>query len=136
MIKELLRVAIMCPEHNFSHSKGSDKIKKDIICLLVGPSGSGKTTIANKLSEEKGWKVLQSYTTRPKRYSNETGHIFVSEEEFEQYKNDLCAYTEFDGYKYWATNQQVDESEIYIIDPAGVDFLFFKNKIMKKTVFI
>lgn len=102
----------------------------------MGPSGSGKTTIANKLAKEKGWKVLQSYTTRPKRYPEETGHIFVPVEEFEQYKNDLCAYTEFDGYKYWATNQQVNESDLYIIDPAGVDFFFDTYKGCKTPVVI
>lgn len=66
---------------------------------------------------------MQSYTTRPKRHPNETGHIFVQEEDFEQYKNDICAYTEFDGHKYWTTYEQIDESDLYIIDPAGVESL-------------
>lgn len=91
--------------------------------LLVGASGSGKSTIANQLANEKGWRVLQSYTTRPKRHPNETGHIFVKEEDFFQHKDRLCAYTEFDGYKYWATEKQINDSDIYIIDPAGVERL-------------
>lgn len=66
--------------------------------------------------------MLESYTTRPKRTPDEKGHIFVNDLEFEKYKDDLCAYTEFDGYKYWATNKQVDECDIYIIDPAGVEY--------------
>lgn len=49
--------------------------------------------------------------------------MFVTEEDFKQCsEDDLCAYTEFDGYKYWATIHQVDESDLYIIDPAGIKF--------------
>ena len=41
--------------------------------LIVGASGSGKTTIANTLEERYGYKQIQSYTTRPKRYETECG---------------------------------------------------------------
>ena len=94
----------------------------NIICLLVGASGSGKTTITEKLKKEAGFKIVESYTTRPKRYEDEAGHIFVSEEDYEAMKDDMCAFTVFDGHKYWATNKQVDESDIYIIDPAGIEY--------------
>lgn len=47
----------------------------------------------------------------------------MQEEDFEQYKNDICAYTEFDGHKYWTTYEQIDESDLYIVDPAGVESL-------------
>ena len=94
---------------------------KDIIILLVGESGSGKTTVANLLEEKYGLKSLSSYTTRPKRTPNETGHIFVTDEEFDQLK-DICAYTEFNGYRYCATSEQVDNSDVYVIDVAGIDY--------------
>ena len=62
------------------------------IYLIVGRSGSGKTTIAEELERKYGLKSIQSYTTRPKRSDNETGHIFVSDEEFDKL-TDMVAYT-------------------------------------------
>ena len=35
---------------------------------------------------------------------------------------DIVAYTYFDKHHYWATAQQVNENDIYIIDPDGVAF--------------
>ena len=95
------------------------------IYLLIGESGTGKTTIANIMSKKFDLKVISSYTTRPKRYEGETGHIFVTDHEFDQLDN-LVGYTEYAGYRYCATSKQVDENDIYIIDPAGVKF--FKEK--------
>lgn len=92
------------------------------IYLIVGPSGSGKTTLCNILEEEYGLKMLNSYTTRPPRYEGEVGHVFVTKEEFEQLQ-DKCAYTYFNGYEYCATIEQIDESDLYVIDPDGVEFL-------------
>lgn len=66
-------------------------------------------------------KILQSYTTRPKRTPNETGHTFVSDDEFNNLEN-ICAYGEFGGYKYCATKEQVDNSDIYVIDAQGVEY--------------
>lgn len=92
---------------------------KHKIILLIGPSGSGKTTLANYLRDCYGWKVLDSYTTRPRRYPEETGHTFVSDDEFEQLR-DMVAYTEFDGHRYCATAAQIDEADLYIVDLEGV----------------
>lgn len=94
------------------------------IYLIVAPSGAGKTTIANILEKQYGLKSIQSYTTRPPRYEGETGHIFVTDKEFNDLKN-IVAYTEFAGYRYCATAQQVDENDLYVIDPKGVEY--FKN---------
>lgn len=99
---------------------------KNVICLIVGESGSGKTTMSNLLSEYGNLNVLESYTTRPERYKDEKGHVFVTDEDYELLKPNICAFTEFDGYKYWATNDQVDKSDVYVIDPAGIDY--FKNQ--------
>lgn len=91
------------------------------IYLLVGPSGSGKSTVADILNRKYGWKVVDSYTTRPPRYPDEKGHIFVTQYEFDKLDNRI-AYTEFNGYEYCATLDQIEESDVYIIDPAGVDY--------------
>jgi guanylate kinase len=100
--------------------QGGSKMKN--IYLIVGPSGVGKTTVANELARLYGYKVVQSYTTRPPRYENEPGHIFVNEEEFNAL-GELCAYTEYNGCKYGVPQTMVDECDLYIIDPPGVEYL-------------
>jgi guanylate kinase len=93
-----------------------------IVCL-VGESGSGKSTIAQLLEEQYGYTAIPSYTTRPPRNQEEKGHIFVSQEEFDTIRADLVAYTKFSGAEYGATRQQIEQHDIYIIDPAGVEGL-------------
>ena len=90
--------------------------------LIVGPSGSGKTSLAEGLSWKLGMKQVESYTTRSPRYPGETGHIFVSDEEFDKL-GELCAYTEFDGHRYGVTKDILDESDVYVIDPYGAMYL-------------
>lgn len=90
------------------------------IYLIVGKSGSGKTTLVNEL-QKYGYTSIESYTTRPKRFENETGHTFITEEEFDQLK-DICAYVKYNGYRYCATSEQVNNSTLYVIDPDGVDY--------------
>lgn len=90
------------------------------IYLLVGPSGCGKTTIANKLHDIYGYKVVESYTTRPPRYLGETGHFFVTQEKFNSIRDGLVAYTFYNGYEYGVTTNEIDENDIYVIDIPGV----------------
>lgn len=101
------------------------------IFLIIGCSGSGKTAITEKLEEMYHLKPIQSYTTRPPRYDGETGHTFVSNEEFDEL-TDYVAYTEFAGYRYCATSEQVENNDLYVIDPKGVKF-FMKSYTGKKT---
>lgn len=95
---------------------------KRIVCL-VGESGSGKSTIAQLLKEQHGHTSIPSYTTRSSRHSEEKGHVFVSQKEFDAIRADLVAYTKFSGAEYGATRQQIEQHNIYIIDPAGIDGL-------------
>lgn len=110
-------------------------MKNDFIVLLVGASGSGKTTLAEKMEQLYGWESVVSYTTRPKRSPSETGHIFVSDDEFDRLiaDNAIIAYTEYSGYRYCATAAQADECQIYVIDIPGVLY-FRKNYTGNKKV--
>ena len=101
------------------------------IYLIVGCSGSGKTAITEKLEELYNLKSIQSYTTRPPRYEGETGHTFISNEEFDKLTN-MVAYTEFAGNRYCATAEQVETHDLYVIDPKGVDY-FMKSYNGSKT---
>ncbi len=94
---------------------------KNIYCI-VGPSGCGKTTLTEALAEKYGYKVIESYTTRPPRYEGEKGHIFVSPEEFKAL-GEMCAYTKFDGHEYGVTPDLIERNDLYVIDPAGIEYL-------------
>jgi len=91
------------------------------IYLLVGESGNGKTSVSEQLETKYGLNVIQSYTTRPERYSGERGHIFVSDQEFDKLQ-DFVAYTKFDKFRYCATADQIEQNSVYVIDPAGITY--------------
>lgn len=92
------------------------------IILLVGESGAGKSTVADELCKRFGSRQVYSYTTRPRRTPDEKGHTFVSEKYFDTIVDQLVAYTEFDGYRYGVTKEQIDKNDIYVIDPAGIEY--------------
>lgn len=93
--------------------------KKPLI-LLVGKSGSGKTTIAEILEKDYHLKSLRSYTTRLPRYEMEDGHTFIDRDTYFKLI-DKIATTHFDGNFYCATKEQCDNSDVYVVDPDGVD---------------
>lgn len=97
--------------------------------LLVGRSASGKTTIANILEKNYGHKQVSSYTTRPPRYDGEIGHVFLTDEEFDNIAvEDIVAYTEYNGYRYGTTAEQLDKCSIYVVDVPGVQTLLKNYK--------
>ena len=105
-----------------------DQVANDkTIFLIAGESGSGKDTFVNKICEECGYTQLISYTTRPRRDGEGETHIFITNEEVEQYQESIIAYTEINNYKYFSTVQQLYESDFYVIDPSGIEYL--KNKV-------
>lgn len=99
--------------------------RKMPVILLIGESGSGKNTVQDNLERLYGCVPLLSYTTRPKRTPNENTHTFVTMEEFEQIvKNEtVVAFTNFDGNLYCATDKQLEQSDVYIIDVKGLQTL-------------
>lgn len=69
-----------------------------------------------------GLTRVKSYTTRPFRNTPEDklSHIFVSS--IPQDTSNIVAYTEYNGYQYWVTQDMVDNSDLYIIDTQGIDY--------------
>ncbi len=92
------------------------------IYCFVGPSGSGKSAIVDSLAKEYGFVVVQSYTERPRRTPLESGHFFITPQEFD-HLNELVAYTLYNGYRYGVPSKMIDESDLYVIDPDGVEYL-------------
>jgi guanylate kinase len=93
------------------------------LITIIGPSGAGKDTVARMLSDLGGYKVICSYTTRPKREGEIEGvaHHFV--EKCDVSHDKMLAYTQYGGYEYWATIEQVGDKAIYVIDEDGLKSL-------------
>lgn len=107
------------------------------IYLIVAPSGAGKTTITELLESKYGLKPIQSYTTRTPRFEGETGHTFVSDEEFDKL-TDIVVSTIFDDNRYCATTEQVEKNDLYIIEPKSIDFFkeHYKGSKQVKIIYI
>ena len=67
--------------------------------------------------------MLCSYTTRPKREGEIDGveHHFV--EKCDVPHDKMLAYTQYGGYEYWTTIDQVTDRTIYVIDEDGLKSL-------------
>lgn len=108
---------------------------KHIYCIM-GESGCGKDTVVAELCRRHNLKELRSYTTRKPRFKGENTHIFVSgltDEQIHQQYPDIAAETVFDGHMYWCTQSQLNDADIYIIDPAGVKSLKERYKGKRKV---
>lgn len=103
--------------------------------LFVGKSSSGKTTVANNLEERYGGKQVFSYTTRAPRHDGEIGHVFITDDEFDNL-GELAAYTFYNGHRYGTTFHQLDECNIYVVDVHGVQTLLEKCKNYNRTICI
>ncbi len=100
-------------------------MKPSILCV-IGESGSGKTYAAEFMAKNYNVSYILSYTDRPKRNTDESGHTFISSEEFDKINSkDMIAYTDFGGYRYCATKQQIKDTipNIYVIDEDGLKVL-------------
>lgn len=110
---------------------------KDVLYLVVGASGSGKTYIVDKICNDFDMKQVNSRTTRKPRYKDEIGHKFVTDEIADKEFDNAVAKTNYNGYRYYTTVQDLEESDFYVIDVQGVKS-FNYNRIDKqvKVLFI
>lgn len=105
------------------------------IYLLAGPSGSGKSSVARELAQRYGLKEVWSYTERPPRYDGEPGHIFVTPEQFDA-AGKMCGFTFYNGYRYGVPESAIEENDIYVIDPAGIRYMWERYSGNKEVIVI
>lgn len=98
------------------------------LITVAGRVSAGKSEIAKRVAKEMGLNIVQSYTTRkprPEELKNglkNSDHIFISDEEFDKL-TDIAAKTEINGVRYCTTMDILDKSDIYVIDPQGIEDL-------------
>lgn len=113
--------------------------REKYVVALVGDSGSGKTLTSLLMAELLKWNLVVSYTTRPKRYDETDGkeHFFVDDKDIPPRK-EMCAYTEYGGFKYWATWEQLKDGivNVYVIDERGMLELKRKKNLHIYSVYI
>ena len=102
--------------------------KKPVKFLFIGRTCSGKSSIAKAVSEKLGLRVVKSYTTRSPRDNEKNGesdHYFISEDEFDMLGSvyGFVAETEINNVKYATTYDELERSDIYVIDPNGAENL-------------
>lgn len=103
-------------------------MKKPLL-LIVGRTASGKDTLAQALYK-KGLSQVLSYTTRPRRDGEGDTHIFIQPSQVTNYPNKM-AITEINGYVYFATKEDIDRHDIYIVDPIGIAYLLSNPQFIR-----
>lgn len=107
------------------------KPKKTIFCI-VGESGSGKDTLVSYTLKEFGipFKTVISYTDREMRENETNGveHHFVSKDTMvDLLKNmEIASYTKIGYTSYCTLLSDLEESDICIINPNGLNGLKIK----------
>lgn len=105
------------------------KNNEHVVILIVGKTGSGKSSLIKRLCERTGLKMLQSYTTRPKRSEEDTDHLFVTTEDYLRAKEngEIAIDGEIAGNYYYSTIEQLYTSDLYTINPEALDRLLAMN---------
>lgn len=127
-VVQLRLIESLLSKQSSSINNKIDILSRKTIYCIVGESGSGKDSLVKYTLEKYKLplKILVSYTDRPKRPNETNGveHWFVGSSDFTEIKNndEVVAYTRIgeDGYRYMATRDNLEDSDIYLIDPEGL----------------
>lgn len=87
--------------------------------LIIGRTASGKDYLANILEKQHGFECVKSRTTRPKRDENDESHIFVTKEQADADADKRVAHTVINGNDYYVLPEDIEDKNLYIIDPKG-----------------
>lgn len=97
---------------------------KPVIICITGESGVGKSTIAEYIEKQYHIPMIYSYTDRMPRFRNESGHIFVTKEEYDKFDvEDMIAHTKFGDARYCCLKKDVKSVNVYVIDENGIRYL-------------
>ena len=110
--------------------------KEHTLLCVMAESAAGKDRLVYELCRRNNLSQVISYTTRPKRNNEGETHVFVNDDVYKQMKDNkmIAAYTNINHYHYWSTIDQLYESDVYIIDPVGVESLKAMNLSNLKIV--
>lgn len=91
--------------------------------LIMGRAQTGKTTVARKLADATGLKLLKTCTTRPKRTPDEDIYHFYTPEEAGQIPQEekLFHTLAVDGFERWTNRADFLEAGIAVLDPTGAE---------------
>lgn len=101
------------------------------ILIFVGHSGSGKSHAADNLVKL-GWKKMTQVTTRPRRIDEpEDAYDFITDEVYEDIKDNLFGRTEVNGCKYGTSKTlYLNDNHVVVLNKKGIDdFLKFKAQL-------
>lgn len=97
-------------------------LERPKILCIIGESGTGKSMVAEHIEKELDVIMIKSHTTRPPRYDGENTHTF--HDSFDHfYKEDMIAYTKWEGYEYCCLHSDVNPLNTYVIDESGYSML-------------
>lgn len=112
-------------------------MSKPLIAIL-GVSGSGKTSLVNKASKKYSLTVLKSYTTRPPRENDPadlSSHTFCTMDDVARLQDEIVCSNWFNGNYYFATKNQLDSADLYVVDVKGLKDLY-RNYYNKPVISI
>ena len=93
-----------------------------MMLLIAGRSASGKDRLQQELRDMFGLSPVMSSTTRPRRPGEGDTHVFLEldEEQLAKARETAVAWTDIGNYSYFATREDVESADMYIIDPPGI----------------
>lgn len=102
------------------------------LIAVVGESGSGKDYLARAFAKQRGYHLVVSSTTRPKREKEieDVDYHFLTREQFSE--TNFLEQTKFNGWYYGTRLEDIDPKKVNIgvFNPEGVYQLWkMKNKI-------
>lgn len=123
----------------YEHSDFLNTLNKRFkVIALVGKSGAGKDYIMHQMAEEKGWRIIVSSTTRPKRdYETEgVDYHFLTEKEFSAAR--FLETASFNGWHYGTRYEDLDptRTNIGVFNPTGLKSLAAHDDIELSIIYV